>query len=147
MPSALLDPTAPAPWRSPSLRSARPSPKQAAGRSIHSTSTTSEPSPGRHASSATSNVQHLEMAFAATPVLERFHACWYSRVHFEWQGDSCAPLNRKVTYRARGSPNKQGSPLHVPAYLREGHAAHDALAKMKAAKQVTWKQVGHQAEL
>lgn len=35
----------------------------------------------------------------------------------------------------------------MPAYLREGHAAHDALAKIKAAKQVTWKQVGRWAEL
>ena len=31
----------------------------------------------------------------------------------------------------------------MPAYLREGH---NALAKMKAAKQVTWKQVWHQAD-
>ena len=35
----------------------------------------------------------------------------------------------------------------MPAYLREGQAAHDALAKMKASKQVTWKQVWHRADL
>lgn len=75
MPSALLDPTAPAPWRNPSLPSARSSPKQAAGRSIHSTSASLEPSPGRHASSTTSNVQNLQTAFAATPVLTVLHAC------------------------------------------------------------------------
>ena len=90
MPSALLDPTAPAPWRSPSLRSARSSPKQAAGRSIHSTSATLEPSPGRHASGTKSTMQNLGLAFAATPVLAVFHACWYSRMYVEWQGDSCA---------------------------------------------------------
>ena len=59
---------------------------------------------------------------------------------------SKATLNRKVACRARESPSKQSSPLHVPAYLREGHAAHDALARMKAAKQVTWKQVWHRAD-
>ena len=98
----------------------------------------------------------LKLAFAATPVLAVLHACWYIRMYVKWQGErlrtlkhssSKATSDRKLACRARGSPGNQSSPLHVPAYLREGHAAHDALAKMKAAKQVTWKQVGHRAEL
>ena len=35
----------------------------------------------------------------------------------------------------------------MPAYLRDGHPAREALAKAKAAKQVTWKPVWHQATL
>ena len=67
MPSALLDPTAPAPWRSSSLRSARSSPKQAASRSIHSTSAALEPLPGRHASDAASAVQGLGTMSVGSP--------------------------------------------------------------------------------
>ena len=78
MPSALLDPKAPAPWRSSSLRSSRSSPKQAAGRSIRSISAAVEPSPGRHASGFASTVQRLgtvPLALPATPLLRVLHAC------------------------------------------------------------------------
>ena len=60
---------------------------------------------------------------------------------------SKATFIRQLACRARGTPSKQSSPLHVPAYLREGHPAGDALEKMKAAKKVSWKQVWHQADL
>ena len=48
---------------------------------------------------------------------------------------------KRVICRHSSSLQGQGSPLHVPAYQREGSPAQAALAKSRDPKQMSWKQV------